>query len=561
MYQLKYKSYILYDPRLATPEDKLIIRDPKVRLAVDQAGGMSFSLQPDHPYLDKLRRMNGVVELLDDATPIYRGRITRDTVDLYGTHTVETEGLMTCLNDSVIRPFAYPDDFAEDAEYQEAAASGNVVDYLFRWFLTQHNAQVSAEQQIKPGTCTVTDPNNYITRSSSDYQTTMEAVKSKLFGSSLGGHLLIRYEADGNYLDYYADLPLTNTQQVEYAANLLDIVSERDGTEIYTSILPVGKDGLTIADIADGDLTDDLVKDGLTVYSRSGVAAYGRINRYVRWDDVTVVANLLAKAKASVSSAGLATQESITVQAVDLGWQDSVQHFRVGRMTLLVSTPHGYNAAYALMELQPDILSPGNTRITLGATRQTYTGAQIDTDRETKEDMDRQREEIKGEMREETRQQLNQVTESTMQQITDVQQSLNSIILAALQNYVETGEFGSYKEEMSSKLELLADQLNLTLTTITERIEDVNGDLQSKYSEVTKAFRFTADGLIIGESGNEILLRLDNDVMQFIRNNTPELMLTAAGVEAHQVKVTILIIGNVAFMADGSGDVVVKGVK
>ncbi len=561
MYQLKYKSYILYDPRLATPEDKLIIRDPKVRLAVDQAGGMSFSLQPDHPYLDKLRRMNGVVELLDDATPIYRGRITRDTVDLYGTHTVETEGLMTCLNDSVIRPFAYPDDFAEDAEYQEAAASGNVVDYLFRWFLTQHNAQVSAEQQIKPGTCTVTDPNNYITRSSSDYQTTMEAVKSKLFGSSLGGHLLIRYEADGNYLDYYADLPLTNTQQVEYAANLLDIVSERDGTEIYTSILPVGKDGLTIADIADGDLTDDLVKDGLTVYSRSGVAAYGRINRYVRWDDVTVVANLLAKAKASVSSAGLATQESITVQAVDLGWQDSVQHFRVGRMTLLVSTPHGYNAAYALMELQPDILSPGNTRITLGATRQTYTGAQIDTDRETKEDMDRQREEIKSEMREETRQQLNQVTESTTQQITDVQQSLNSIILAALQNYVETGEFGSYKEEMSSKLELLADQLNLTLTAITERIEDVNGDLQSKYSEVTKAFRFTADGLIIGESGNEILLRLDNDVMQFIRNNTPELMLTAAGVEAHQVKVTILIIGNVAFMADGSGDVVVKGVK
>lgn len=561
MYQLKYKSYILYDPRLATPEDKLIIRDPKVRLAVDQAGGMSFSLQTDHPYLDKLRRMNGVVELLDDATPIYRGRITRDTVDLYGTHTVETEGLMTCLNDSVIRPFAYPDDFVEDAEYQEAAASGNVVDYLFRWFLTQHNAQVSTEQQIKPGRCTVTDPNNYITRSSSDYQTTMEAVKSKLFGSSLGGHLLIRYEADGNYLDYYADLPLTNTQRVEYAANLLDIVSERDGTEIYTSILPVGKDGLTIADIADGDLTDDLVKDGLTVYSRSGVAAYGRINRYVRWDDVTVVANLLAKAKASVSSAGLATQESITVQAVDLGWQDSVQHFRVGRMTLLVSTPHGYNAAYALMELQPDILSPGNTRITLGATRQTYTGAQIDTDRETKEDMDRQREEIKSEMREETRQQLNQVTESTMQQITDVQQSLNSIILAALQNYVETGEFGSYKEEMSSKLELLADQLNLTLTTITERIEDVNGDLQSKYSEVTKAFRFTADGLIIGESGNEILLRLDNDIMQFVRNNTPELMLTAAGVEAHQVKVTILIIGNVAFMADGSGDVVVKGVK
>lgn len=561
MYQITYDHYILYDPRFATEEDKLMITEPDVYLAVGKAGEMSFVLQPDHPYLDRLQRMQGVVSLLDDGVPVYRGRITKDNATYYGSRKITTEGLMACLNDSVMPPFSFPGDVEEDEEYQTAAASGNVVEYFFRWVLTWHNAQVSEAQQIKPGVCTVTDSNNYIARSSTEYLPTMEVLTTRLPKSALGGHLLIRYEADGNYLDYYADLPLTNTQRVEYAANLLDIVSERDGTEIYTSILPVGKDGLTIADIADGDLTDDLVKDGLTVYSRSGVAAYGRINRYVRWDDVTVVDNLLAKAKASVSSAGLATQESITVQAVDLGWQDSVQHFRVGRMTLLVSTPHGYNAAYALMELQPDILSPGNTRITLGATRQTYTGAQIDTDRETKEDMDRQREEIKSEMREETRQQLNQVTESTMQQITDVQQSLNSIILAALQNYVETGEFGSYKEEMSSKLELLADQLNLTLTTITERIEDVNGDLQSKYSEVTKAFRFTADGLIIGESGNEILLRLDNDVMQFIRNNTPELMLTAAGVEAHQVKVTILIIGNVAFMADGSGDVVVKGVK
>ena len=458
MYQITYDHYILYDPRFATAEDKLMITEPDVYLAVGKAGEMSFVLQPDHPYLDRLQRMQGVVSLLDDGVPVYRGRITKANATYYGSRKITTEGLMACLNDSVMPPFSFPGDVEEDEEYQTAAASGNVVEYFFRWVLARHNAQVSEAQQIKPGVCTVTDSNNYIARSSTEYLPTMEVLTTRLSKSALGGHLLIRYEAEGNYLDYYADLPLTNTQRVEYAANLLDIVSERDGTEIYTSILPVGKDGLTIADIADGDLTDDLVKDGLTVYSRSGVAAYGRINRYVRWDDITVVANLLAKAKASVSSAGLATQESITVQAVDLGWQDSVQHFRVGRMTLLVSTPHGYNAAYALMELQPDILSPGNTRITLGATRQTYTGAQIDTDRETKEDMDRQREEIKSEMREETRQQLDQVTESTMQQITDVQQSLNSIILAALQNYVETGEFGSYKEEMSSKLELLANR-------------------------------------------------------------------------------------------------------
>lgn len=552
MYRLTYEDYILYDPRLATPEDRLIIRDPKVHLAVDKAGEMSFLLQPEHPYVDKIRKMSGVVELTDGVTPIYRGRITRDTIDFYGVHTVETEGLLACLNDSIIEPFAYPEDFTEDTGYQEAAASGNVVEYLFYWLLGQHNAQVSVEQQLKPGACTVTDPNNYITRSSTDYQTTMEAVRGKLFGSSLGGHLLIRYETDGNYLDYYADLPLTNTQPVEFAANLLDLTAELDGTDIYTAILPLGKDGLTIAELSDTDLTDDLVKNGKIIYSKSGIAAHGRITRCIKWDDVTVPANLQTKAKAALADNGLAMPETITVRAVDLGWQDAVQHFRIGRMTLLASTPHGYRASYPLLELSPDILDPGNTQITMGATRATYTGTQIEEDRRRDEETNRREENIK----EDTRQQLDQVIRSTSQQITDLQRNVDSIILSALERYVETGDFESYKEEVSTKLSVLTDQLSIDITRITERIDDVDGDLQSKYSEITKAFRFTPEGLIIGESGNEILLRLDNDVLQFVRNNTPELQITAEGVEAMRIKVSILCIGNVVWMEDENGDVI-----
>lgn len=385
MYQLIYGQYILYDPRYATPEDRLMIRDPSVHLAVGKAGDMTFYLQPDHPYLTKLRRMSGVVELLDGSLPIYRGRITKDTVDFYKAHKIETEGMMACLNDSIIKPFAYPDDFAEDSDYKSAAASGNVVEYLFHWVLTQHNKQVSAEQQILPGVCTVSDPNNYITRSSTDYMTTMEAIRGKLSESSLGGYLLIRYEDDGNYLDYYAELPLTNTQPVEFAANLLDLTSEVDGADIYTAILPEGKDGLTLESLPDGALTDDLVKDGLTIYSKSGVATYGRITRHIKWDDVTVAENLRTKAKAALLDSGLSMPETITCKAVDLGWQDAVQHFRVGRMTMLASTPHGYSASYPLMELSPDILDPGNTKITMGATRRTYTGSQLESTKKVSE--------------------------------------------------------------------------------------------------------------------------------------------------------------------------------
>lgn len=383
MYQLKYKNYILYDPRLA--DEKLIVRDPSVKLAVSKAGEMSFTVDAEHPYLSNLRRMSGLVELLDGTFPIYRGRITSDIKDFYGAHKIETEGIMAVLNDSIIPPFNFPEDFTEDASYKAAAASGNVVEFFFRWILSQHNAQVTAEQQIKPGVVTVFDPNNFIARSSEEYATAMTAISDKLFKSSLGGNLLIRYEDDGNYLDYYAALPLTNTQTVKFAENLLDLSSETDGADIYTAILPEGKDGLTIGNLPDGDLTDDLVKSGKVIYSKSGVATYGRITRHIKWDDVTVAANLQTKAKAALADNGLSMPETITCKAVDLGWQEGIQHFRVGRMTALVSTPHGYSASYPLMELAPDILDPGNTQITLGSTRRTFTGSQIDAVRKAEE--------------------------------------------------------------------------------------------------------------------------------------------------------------------------------
>lgn len=550
MYQLKYKDYILHDMRLA--DEKLIIRDPSVKLAVSKAGEMSFTVDAEHPYLSNLRRMSGLVELLDGTLPIYRGRITSDTKDFYGAHKIETEGIMAVLNDSIIPPFNFPEDFTEDASYKAAAASGNVVEFFFRWILSQHNAQVTAEQQIKPGVITVSDQNNYITRSSEEYATAMSTISDKLIKSALGGYLLIRYEDDGNYLDYYVALPLTNTQSVEFAENLLDLSSETDGTNIYTAILPEGKDGLTIEALPDGDLTDDLVKSGLTIYSKSGMATYGRITRHIKWDDVTVAANLQTKAKAALADNGLSMPETITCKAVDLGWQDGIQHFRVGRMTALFSTPHGYSASYPLMELAPDILDPGNTQITLGATQQTYTGAQIDAKRETDKRIESTRQEISERVDESS----SQVIQATHQQITDLQQNVNSIILSALENYVETGDFDSYKEEVSTKLSVLTDQLSIDITKVTERIDKVDGDLQSKYSEITKAFRFTSDGLIIGETGNEILLRLDNDVLQFVRNNTPELQITAEGVEAMRIKVSILCIGNVVWTEDENGDVI-----
>lgn len=43
MYQITYDHYILYDPRFATAEDKLMITEPDVYLAVGKAGKCPLS--------------------------------------------------------------------------------------------------------------------------------------------------------------------------------------------------------------------------------------------------------------------------------------------------------------------------------------------------------------------------------------------------------------------------------------------------------------------------------------------------------------------------------------
>lgn len=367
MYQLNFNGFQLYDPRL----EELTIRDVSVHLAVDEAGSLSFTIDHDHPFVGQLTRLKGRLELLADGLPIFRGRILSDVQNFDLSRTVEAEGQLACLNDSIVPPFDFPADYEDDPEYEGA---DNVVAFFLGKLLEAHNAQVTEEQQIKLGQVTVSDPNNYITRSSTDYATTWATITDKLSGSALGGHLLVRYEEDGTYLDYLEDYPLSNVQGITFAENLLELTDEIDATEVYTAILPVGAEGLTIANLPDGELTEDLVKEGSIIYSRAGVDKYGRIVSVQTWDDVTEAANLRTKAMELLAQSGVLPLRTISVTAVDLHCTDSaIAALRVGRYTQVTSAPHGLDVRYALTTLEPDILDPGNTRITLGASVQTLT--------------------------------------------------------------------------------------------------------------------------------------------------------------------------------------------
>ena len=366
MYYLTCDGFPLLDWR----DNDLIVVNPKLKLEVNTVGDGSFTIYKNHPYYDKLQKLKSVFEISDEIGVIFRGRATGDTVDFSHGKAVDLEGAMAYFNDSIVRPFAFPDDFLTDTGYIAASAGGNVVKFMLGWLIENHNAQVSEFQRFKLGNVTVADKNNYISRSNSDYATTWDTIKSKLFGSALGGFLCIRYEADGNYIDYLEAFESTNTQQIVFGENMRDLRSETEASETYSAMLPIGKDGLTISELPDGDITDDIVKVGDVVYSKKAVAAYGFICAPVsasKWDDITEAENLAEKAAEQLSGSGILLSNTIEATAVDLHFTDEqISSFRIYKNVDVYSDPHGLSETYPLSKLEIDLLNPQNTKITVG---------------------------------------------------------------------------------------------------------------------------------------------------------------------------------------------------
>lgn len=557
MYQVKCDDYILMDPR----DEDLVLLDPRIKLEVNTVGEGSFTILPSHPFYDKLHRLKSVFSVLQDGQTIFRGRMTNDSRDFENRLEVDLEGVMAYANDSIIPPFTFPDDF-------EIPEGANAVEVLLAWGLQQHNDQVQPWQQLRLGTVTVQDPNNYIVRSSEKYLSTWDFLKDKLFDSALGGNLCIRYEADGNYIDYLADFPLTNAQRITFGENMLDITTDSEGSEIYTAILPlgaeIGEDGevkrrLDLSSLPDGDLTDNVVKAGLHIYSKSAVAAYGWICCPIdgsTWDDVGDAVNLRRKAMEQLITSGVMLDNTITIKAVDLGCtDDQIQSFRIYRNVLVDSPAHGLtDAIYPLTALDIPLLKPQETTITIGATAKCLTGI---NDQKISEGI--QRAEHAAQVAEGVRGDVSTVQNQVMILETTINTTCEDIIMGALKEYSETGDLGQFREAVQSQLAVMADQISVNFSTTTESINQLDGDVQGRFEKLSKYIKFTGDTAIsIGSGDSAITLEIDNDTGIVFKRNGVQFGWWD-GVDFHTGNIVVDVneqarLGNFAFIprSDGS---------
>lgn len=353
------------------------VTDPDVKLVVNGVDSFSFAIYPQHPLYREIECKVSRVKIWRDSKLLFYGEVTGYSQDMYGIRTYDCEGALAWLNDL---HFAY-------------AISGATPKEVLYWYIKLYNQKLrDKSKSFELGTVTIhkaltqSGTEGTIARSSGVYPSFWEEIQDKLL-DSFGGILRVRYvgsDTCAGYIDWLAIPDGTCSQDVRYAKNLLNCDWTYDCTALATAVVPLGKRKdssgdnearLTIDKADDDDATfmiqymtrtDDLVKFGNMVYSKSRMEKYGLIQQAVTFDDITDAGTLAYQGAVWLRQNGKAAS-TIRAEAIDLADIDeSVEHFTHGDYVRTKLPGDSAESLFPITAIEIPIAAPQNAKLTVG---------------------------------------------------------------------------------------------------------------------------------------------------------------------------------------------------
>lgn len=370
MYSVKGDNVTIYSDNYLTESVAGI--SPKLTLKDNSAGSFEITLPPGNAGYEKLERLSSEIVVYRDNSEIWSGRIISEKRDFWNNRVLTCEGELAYLNDTTQPPAKF-----EDLTVRQFLES----------LLINHNSKVGTDKQFTIGAVTV---NETVSRCTNN-ENTLSAINDHLI-SYFGGHLRIRKDNGIRYLDYFADWPTTNTQEIRFGQNLIDFTRNWDMTNLATVVMPKGA-RLDESEIEGLDAYLDVASvNGGSRYvtNEEGVAQFGWIEVVVSWGDITDPNDLLSKAKEYLTNQQF-DEMVVEVSAVDLRYlgltNDSIKLLDEVRC---ISRPHGMDRIFPVTELSIQLDKPDGSIYTLGSKIQnTLTSTSKDVNSEILNRIDR----------------------------------------------------------------------------------------------------------------------------------------------------------------------------
>lgn len=479
-------EWLVYD---STMEDTDLLT-LKTTIALNKGGTAEITMPPGHPAYNWFISYRTIVTIYRDSVLLFRGRALYPDDDFYNRRTITCEGERCFFRDSVMRPYLYQDTPAA----------------VFAAVIEQHNLQVEEAKAFRVGTVTVTDPNDYIRLESENPEQTLDTIDKLV--ERCGGYIVFTTDAEGRrVVNWYAELGYRSSQAIEFGENLLDFARSGESPDMATRIIGYGAKDETTGE----RITAASVNGGLDyIEDAEAVALRGIITKAVTWDDVTEPANLLRKMQQYLAKSKLAVT-ALDLSAVDLAALGvDIEAHHVGDTIPVRSAPHGVDDDFLLQQRTYDLLDPAQDKVQLGMSRATLTGADVAGDRDTMNQLHRTEHQIKADYT----LNIGQAIESTMTTLASlIQQTSEAIMLEVSQTYAVNGEV---QEQISTAMTQLADSFNFEFETLRFTVDANDASNREQFETIHKYIRFIDGNIILGEDGNALVLRIENDRISFL---------------------------------------------
>ena len=563
-YKIYCDDYILYDSDL----NEFQLGNPVLKQELNMVDELSFTIYPNHPYFNNISMLSSEIKLFRDDNLIFKGRVISSELGFRGEKKIVCGGSLAFLLDTVIRPFDFPDD-PQFSDFNPD--ENNVIKYFLNWILNCHNSQAKDFQKIQLGNVTITDPNNYLSRSSIEYLSSWEVINSRLL-KSYGGYLVIREENGINYLDYLEDFTsggtksgnkLVCTQKIEFGANLLDLTEELSGADIKTGIIPLGarledENGnqtdkyLAIESLPDCELSPGIIKTGDHILNTNLAKNYGVIYEVVKWEDIRVPENLQSKALSYLADS-IKFKNEITIKAIDLKLtNDQIGAFKVGEYIRCQSSPHGIDDLYLLQKISIDMKNPQNTTIELNKSSLTFTDKVLENKKNADNIINRVDRVERGYLNSGS---VIDIANETIEKSSAFEQQSSAIMSQVSELYTKSTDFEMYKSNVATQFIQTSEDFTYQFSNLTELINNLDASSAEQFNNIIRYIRFINGDIILGEINNNLMLKISNNKISFLQNGIEVAYMTDNKLYITEGEfLNSLQLGNFAFYPRSNGN-------
>jgi hypothetical protein len=443
MYAIYADNELLYAPDMANLG--YIVTDAQLTTEINKAGSLEFTIPVTNPNYNAYSKLKSIIRLEQDGVEIWRGRVLDDTKDTDLNKDVMCEGELAFLNDMNVRKYDY--------------SSGISVVNYFNWVMNYYGG-ASSYRSIKAGNVTV--PNTTLKiKMEEATNTCLDELSLNLVGA-IGGYLRLRRSNGQSYLDYIDAYSQTSNQVIEFGSNILSIEEYIDASDVYTVIIPFGKQ-----DDKGNRVNITSVNNGSDyIESSQGASLFGRIDRSVVWDDVTDP-NVLKQQAQSVLNSAIEMATTITISAVDLHLIDvDTDAIQLGDWVRVISPPHGIDSDFLCSKMVINLQNPDQSQYTFGLAFDALTDKQVATNKQTRKsyDLAMSTADNYNTLKNETYK--NYVSKAEFNsQISKLQDKINGIVVPDLSGYL--------KKDTADSLYASKEDFD-ALTTRVENLENAN---------------------------------------------------------------------------------------